>query len=316
MRELNVLIITNCTSRKRCQGSGGVFARKLPKAEYKTVSAAWADRVQAASPRYLADNLYCGRAVTETIRAAGAVRGDVAFISAGLGVVTQKELVPAYSLTASLRSADSISKRLTEKYEPRLWWRALLGAMGKRRALWQCISERQPALILVALPSTYLEMMQDDLIELPRKVLTSLRIIGPRRVADLPEGLREQWLPYDGRLDNPKTGFNGTTSDFPHRALHHFAKRIFPKAPSGSAGLHQGQVEAALRRYKPFVCPRGVTASDEEILRAIGRLCRKHTGHRGVILREIRGSMGLACEQARFRDLMDCFEEQREKSNS
>jgi hypothetical protein len=95
MHHRRVLILTNCTNRKRGRVSRHLSARSLPKANYKVVSTEWANRIEAAPQRYAADELYCGRAVTETLQAAGTLAAEVTFLSAGLGVVLQTEQVPA-----------------------------------------------------------------------------------------------------------------------------------------------------------------------------------------------------------------------------
>src|SRR5690349_1830707 len=101
MPSRRVLILTNCTNRKRGSVPHALSARSLPKATYSRVSAEWAKRLDQATEHYVADKLYCGRAVTETLQAARIVSAEVVFVSAGLGVVPQTERVPAYNLTSS-----------------------------------------------------------------------------------------------------------------------------------------------------------------------------------------------------------------------
>ena len=303
-----VLILTNCTSRKRHPAPLKLRARSLPRATYKTVSREWVRRVRNAPSEYVAGDLYCGRAVAETIRAASAVSGSVAFISAGVGVVSQCDLIPTYSLTVSSALPDSIEARLVERFDAREWWKALTDAMGVSGRLRQFILEHEAALILVALPKGYLEMIQEELIGLPASVQRTLRILGPRRAQDVPTALRSQWLPYDSRLDDPKTGSNGTTADFPSRALRHFTTEILIGCPHGSVKTHQSRVETALAAFRPYVRPRGATAADGQLLSAIRRLWRRHKGHRSRMLRDLRTSFGLACEQSRFRRLVDQVE--------
>lgn len=308
MHSRRVLILTNCTNRKRGPIPPHLSARSLPKATYKIVSSEWARRLDEATDRYIADELYCGRAVTETLQASHTVSAEVIFLSAGLGVVPQTERVPAYNLTSSPRLPDSISARVSEPYSSAQWWKELNNARGKRSALGRLICDREPSLILAALPASYLGMVGEEIETLPATIQKNLRIIGPRRAEEVPDSLRSYWLPYDWRLDSPETGFNGTTADFPHRALRHFVTELPDNALGFSLGRHQALVEKTLSQFKPYVQKRGAPASDEEVLVVIRRLWNKHDGNRSRILRDLRAHSGIACEQTRFRRLADRFQ--------
>ena len=112
----------------------------------------------------------------------------------------------------------------------------------------------------------------------------------------------------DVRLDSPQSGINGTTADFPHRALRHFAGLLASVPANQKVQEHQVLVEQALRHLKPYVRTRGATASDEEVLAVISRLWKKCDGSRTRVLRELRAHSGVACEQSRFRKLADRYE--------
>ena len=308
MSNRQILVFTNCTSRKRGLVSSELLARTLPLGTYSTVSAEWAKRIDTAPKLRSAGELYCGRAITETLQSARSLAAEVAFFSAGLGIVAREHFVPTYSLTSSSRNLDSIDGRLTEPYSPSSWWRSLLRARKQEGVFARLVEERRPSLILLALAPGYLSMVREDLECVARGFCSVMRILGPRRRDEVPEALREQWLPYDDRLDDPASGFNGTPADFPHRALRHFASRIFRPEHTQSIAVHRQLVEASLRELKPYVRPRGVTASDEEVLAVIKALWNKCAGNRGRVLRTLRRHNGIACEQGRFRRLADRFE--------
>jgi hypothetical protein len=271
------------------------------------VAEEWSARVERASKTFTARHLYCGRVVTETFRASEAVRGNVVFISAGLGLVAEDAQIPSYSLTSTRGSLDSIAARLTEPYEAPKWWRVLTKVRGSEDLLTRSLSGYHGNLVLVALPSTYLGLICEELASLPKSVRTRLRILGPRGDAELGESLRAQWVPYDGRLDNPRSGFNGTASDFPQRALRHFVAQIVPQAPRANCAEHASLVAAALRHMRPYVRRQGRRASDEEVLSRIASLWVRFAGRRNLILRELRGPLGIACEQTRFRKLAESY---------
>jgi hypothetical protein len=156
---------------------------------------------------------------------------------------------------------------------------------------------------------SYLMLIQAELTTLPRAKRSRLRIIGPRRSGDLPEELSAQWLPYDGRLDNPRSGFNGTASDFPQRALRHFVTHIVPNAPRADVATHSMMVRAALGNDPVYTRPRGRSSSDKEVLSQISKLWMRFHGRRHQILRYLRGTLRIACEQSRFKRLADAYAE-------
>jgi hypothetical protein len=247
--------------------------------------------------------LYCGRAITETLLASDSLEAKTVFVSAGLGVVSRFEEVPPYGLTVTNGHDDSIGSRIKGHFEAALWWNALAQAKGTKRPLASLIEREGARLMLIAMPGTYLEMIIDELADLSRKTLKAIRLIGPRRREELPEFLQPSWLPYDSRLDSPKSGVNGTASDFPHRALRHFALHVLPANGKGSREAHAADVEASLSHFKVYVRPRGRSLPDEELLAVIRKLWPRLGGRRTLMLRELRDAAGIACEQKRFQRL-------------
>jgi hypothetical protein len=283
-------------------------AHTLPRGDLVTTSEIWVSRLREAKYQFVASHLYCGRAVTESLKAGQAVGAEVAFLSAGLGIVEQYQKVPAYSLTASPGYPDSVCDRITGQYNAASWWTALAKARRVERPLTEFIENRGSLLTLVAMPASYLGMVAHELADLPPKSLRTVRIIGPRRREEIDLRLQDNWLPYDARLDSPKTGMNGTASDFPHRALRHFVLHVLPKNKRGSSESHADAVENALSRFKAYVRPRGQSTSDDDVISAIVTVWKKHSGRRSSILRELRSELNIACEQSRFRKLADKVE--------
>ncbi len=303
-----VVVLTNCTSRKRRPAMPSLRARSLPQGDLVATSEEWVSRLRDAKYQFVASHLYCGRAVTETLEAGQAIGADVAFLSAGLGIVEQYQKVPSYSLTATPGYPDSVCDRITGKYDAASWWAALAKAQGVERPVSRFIESRKSLLTLIAMPASYLGMVAEDLADLPAMTLSAVRIIGPRRREEVAARLRDNWLPYDGRLDSPKTGMNGTASDFPHRALRHFVLNVLPKSTGGSSQCHVEAVERAMSKFKAYVRPRGKSMSDNEVISAILTVWKKHNGRRTGILRELRSDLNIACEQSRFRKLADKVE--------
>jgi hypothetical protein len=304
MARPQVIVLTNCTGRKRQPARAALRARSLHGGDLLRTSREWVSRLEDAQYQFVADQLYCGRAIRETLEACEALGGaETVFVSAGLSIVPQHQRIPSYSLTASPGHPDSISDRIKGSCDPASWWQALAKAKGSNRPLAEFIESRSAALVLVAMPATYLAMVAPEFADLSIKVLKTVRVMGPRRREEVHASLRACWLPYDARLDSPRTGVNGTASDFPHRALRHFAVRVLPNSWRGTRQSHADDVEKSLSRFKAYVRRRGQSASDEEIISEILALWTKHRGRRAGILRELRSKRNIACEQSRFRSL-------------
>jgi hypothetical protein len=224
--------------------------------------------------------------------------------------VERQETIPPYSLTAVDGNVDSISGRLEAPYSSERWWKALMRARRAQDRLAELIEQHRRKLIIVALPASYLDMVGDDLAALPNALRQRLRIVGPRNLEDVREDLQSQWLPYDARFDSQslRSGFAGTTSDFPQRALRHFVTHVVESSPTASVDEHRHRVEESLARLKPYVRPRRPRNSDETLLKIIGDLWPQFEGNRSAILRHLRRHLELACEQSRFRRLANEYE--------
>lgn len=301
------LVFVNCTSRKRRLAAAALSVHELAKGSADGVARRWVARLNAALHRYPASQLYCGRAVTEALAAADALQSVLYFVSAGLGVVATDDRVPSYNLTVAPSNPDSVLPRLPDGSTSLSWWSALNSARGTPRPIAARVLA-STGLALLAMPGTYLEFLTDELVALPPTARARLRILGPRRSAGLPELLRAQWMPYDRRLE-ARRGFAGTESDFPQRALRHFAVHVFSADPHAPADAHAAAVNRSLgtRSIRRRVPGRRMT--DDEIRPVIRRLLREQDGHRGRILRELRRTLRIACEQSRFKRLADQLEE-------
>lgn len=309
------MVLTNCTSRKRFGAAKELHARSLPKGSLEEVSGEWVRRLKTAelhSPSgqlHAPIELYCGRAVAESLRAAQLMYAKVAFVSAGLGVVSATRRIPSYSLTISSNHPDSVVHSTEDARDAALWWDALSRAMKVKHPLAAFIAKSRARLVLVALSAPYLRMVGKDLVGLSKKRLRELRILGPRQQQDVPVPLQSQWMPYDARLDSPKSEFRGTESDFPHRALRHFTERVLRANPTGSSADHARQVQRSLAPFKAYIRSRGQTATDEQLIPVIEKLWVRHQGRRTAMLRDLRDNTGLACEQKRFQNLLKTYEE-------
>jgi len=309
------LVFVNCTGRKRRPATAYLRARDLHFGSAQTIATRWVEQLRRAPLQCLAQQLYCGRSVTDALSATEALQGTLYFVSAGLGVVAGNATVPAYNLTVAPSSPESVLPRITKGPSASgCWWNALTTALGTPSPV-AAIVGSSSGLVLVAVPSTYLDMLADELAALPTPSLRRLRIMGPRDGGTLPARLRDQWMPYDRRL-HAQEGFAGTESDFPQRALRHFALHVIGADPKGSASDHATVVDRLLGTRRVERRTPGRRMSDEEITAVMWRIWDAQGGNRSRILRELRSTLRVACEQSRFKRLADQLEDKKRAAHS
>ncbi len=297
------VVITACTNRKRSSPLPELMARELPIGTVELVCAAWFDRLAAVTePRFDLSELYCGRSFRDAQAAAEASNARLFVVSAGLGLAPASARAPSYSLTLALGAADSVLRRTGGSSQD--WWRALSAASP-----FSVAAPDEGRLILAALSRPYLEMVAADWSRWPLERQRRLRIFCMDPPTELPAVLREQLMPYDYDRFQAVSGFAGTRGDFAQRALRHFAERIAIQC--GSTRDHAQAVTELLAPLAPVTWPSNQRRSDEELLALISLEWDAAGGKSAAMLRRLRGELGVACEQGRFKKLFHIAAAQR-----
>ena len=293
----NFVIVTNCTARKRV---GVPLVRLKPppaSAGLATMAADWRETLAAAPPVMPAGQLYVGRSISEAKATVKILDARLFVVSAGLGLVSSERLVPGYDL--SVVGDDTGLLGLLEARGASIsdWWRELNQNCG----LPWLLREASSALVLIALPTTYLELLSADFAALPSTASSRLRVFtsrsGRKALANFPD---IPVMPYDERLES-LAGFAGTRSDFPQRALRHFVSSL--GAHKLDAVSASAAVEHSLSSCRTPVVPLRRRLSDDEICEIIRKgwsACRANSTR---LLRYLRDDELVACEQSRFAGL-------------
>lgn len=296
------LVFAPCSRRKRLRPAPELCAAELAPGSLSDLAATWAKRIRLAGAKVPAGDLYVGRGLVEARSAAVSLAADLWIVSAGLGLVNARDLVPAYSLTVSSGDPDSIALKAAPGFAPGDWWAALQVANGLPGGTLAGLLASRSGLAILALPGTYLDLLADELLTLPVDALVRVRIVGPPRGA-VRESLAALWMPYDARFDGPGGPNPGTQGDFAQRAARHFAERIVCLAPDATPAQHAEMVERCLEPLSPFCRPQRLVGTDAELIAIIRELLPKSGGRSGETLRLLRRQVGRACEQGRFRRL-------------
>jgi hypothetical protein len=286
-----VTIITSCTQRKA--GRDRLDLAHLPEATSLTsLAEMWLRAVREASADTPARDLYQGRSITDIATAAALVNANWYIVSAGLGLVCADQPLPAYDCTAT--PGSDLHRRLADlACSTSQWWNVLTEA---RPAPLSVVISR--SLTLLALPSGYLRMVQDDLSQVPRNRASNLRIF--TSVAGqqfVPDHLKHCVMPYDDRLESVP-GFAGTRSDFAQRTLRHFVEALLATGLPIPAA--RAAVLAALAHRPRRQRPTGQRMTDEALRAILTEQWTKQSGSSTKLLRYLRDEAHISCEQKRF----------------
>jgi hypothetical protein len=225
--------------------------------------------------------------------------GPLLIASAGLGLVDATTAVPTYEATAATGTPDSIGALLTGG-TINDWWSALCSSSPFSTSL-----ERfDGAPLLVAVSSTYFEMMRPDLESWAIRNPGSLRLFVRVNLQSLPDLLRPYHMPYDLRLNDPAAR-QGTEGDFVQRALADFAEHLFDRTGRSTGREDAERVRARLTLWQAPDRQVRIPATDDEISSLIQVHWDSVSGRSGAMLRKLRRELGVSCEQGRFKTLFN-----------
>lgn len=288
---ITAVIVTNCTQRKSSRGRLNLV--QLPhRRGVERLAEAWQRLVGRASPAGLVQSLYRGRSIVDTAAAASHLGSSWYVVSAGLGLVRSDRPVPAYECTVA--TGSELSDRLKRLGATTAdWWNAITAP--NPRPLSRLIA-RSPTLL--ALPSSYLRMIHDDLARVSAAKAGRLRIFTSTAGAKfVPGHLATCVMPYDDRLESVRN-YAGTQSDFAQRALRHFVVAL--EAATLPLDEARARVSAALAHRPRRSRSMGRRMSDDEIQRVLTANWARHAGSSTRLLRYLRDEACIACEQKRF----------------
>ena len=302
---MSKIIITSCSNRKTKSDGVKVSPSQLRTGCYADLAKNWLTLVKTSKEKMIARKLYCGRGIQEIKLTAEALKADLWFVSAGLGLIQHDDLIPSYDLTVSPgRGSSFIGDKINAKpFNSKDWWQALSQFNGSN-SLRSIVRSDENSLILLSMPGAYFNMISRELDDLTPKELAKLRIVGPS-VRLIGDKYLEYLMPYDERLNDPNSELRGTRSDFPPRAARHFAQHILVNKPDQSAEQHSEMVEMQLRYLRAPKPLNRRRLSDADITGLIKKNLIKAKGTSSASLRILRDCEAVACEQKRFSNLFN-----------
>ncbi len=285
-------VVTICAQQKRVNVGAGATPAALDKQPQHELEAAWQRIVSVLPAETRVGDLYAGRAFGLAKAAAKQAQCPLYVLSAGLGLVPANVMAPAYGLTVSKNTPESIADRSQGEFNPAAWFASLMA--GEFSVAWDAVGIGGRGRILIAMTKPYAELAGASLAAAGPRVLQRVRIFGENLSRALPQRLHETIVPYDQRLD---ALVPGTRSDFAQRALLHFVDHIAdaPQSQEAEAAAIRVHLESVTAPSKPARAQR----TDAELL----ALIRERVGPKSsasALLRQLRDADGIACEQGRF----------------
>lgn len=284
-------IVTSCTQRKSENVS--VNLAQLGDARgVRSLAQAWRRLIASAPATGTASSLYQGRSIIDTAAVAARLSSPWYVVSAGVGLVSANQPVPAYECTVATRT--ELMGRLDRLgATPVNWWNALTAPHPN--PLSRLIAQGPT---LLALPGSYLRMVHDDLCQVSPARAKHLRIFTSAAGAcAVPRTLANCVMPYDDRLESI-LGHAGTRADFAQRALRHFVEEL--NAVLLPIDEARWLVASALARHHRPIRSPGIRMTDDEIRRSLRMQWVRYEGRSTRLLRYLRDEAGISCEQKRF----------------
>jgi hypothetical protein len=262
----------------------------------------------------VAGDLYVGRAIAESKRVSRLLGADLYIVSAGLGLVRETTLVPNYNLTVSGNGGSLKGALKTSGEYSTVWWTTLIGRAESAGSLSDLICTQPDRLALIALPATYLEMVGDDLDTINSTAAPMIRIFTSEAGrAKIPGHLLQCALPYDERLESI-VGYQGTRAEFPQRALRHFVEVL--NGQHLSLPHAYAATNSALYGLKMRKVPPRQRMTDAQIASLLREQWTSYSGNSARLLRYLRDTALVACEQSRFQVLWKKVQAENKKSGN
>ena len=311
---MEFLVISSCTQRKRTGPGAPLDASEVGPGLYDDFARKWLSLARTR-PTLPAGALYVGRSVSEARKASQHLDADLWFTSTGFGLVEEQQPLPHYDLTVVKGNRGLADVINDPTFSPTRWWQAINKARGRPTPISQLLDCNSRSHVFLALPKAYLCLVQDDLAQISERHRSRLRIftsVDGRRA--IPDGLKDNVLPYDDRFDGLDSPNPGTRSDFPQRVLRHFVSQVFqPNDPD--LAREKAAVHCLMNQLTARVIPPRIRKSDDELLALMDLNWDRAKGRASLMLRVLRDDLLIACEQKRFAGLFRVLKQQRTESN-
>lgn len=297
-----MLIIAPCSSKKLVTASLQLHAHSFSAKTLDGYVQQWVSRVSSEKNKYFPNDVYAGQGMAAARQATELLDGELCILSAGLSIVRATRRIPGYNLTVSNDGPNPLHN-ISESATSTDWWKSLNRAFGCEKPLAKLIKSCESK-IIIALPSSYLLMVMDELASLSAAYRKKLRIITSVNMT-LTQELSDVAIRYDQRLNVVKGAPHGANASFVQRALLHFSRIVQENSRIHTTASQQLLVNQALGKSITIQSPTRIRITDDAMVKVIESILRKKIIGRTSLLEVIRHDKNIACEQHRFSHLYD-----------
>lgn len=310
---MKIALVVPCTKTKSRPVSEAMRFGALAKGECAQVARAW-QKVASGESSLRAGALYCGNNWKLATRAQKHLGEpcELWIVSAGFGLVSSEEALPAYSATFAAeenRVAEQIGGERSPAVAHAAWWKAINVARRETETpLLSAFAEYDR--VILALSAAYLSAVRADAALLARELGPENLWLVAMETRALPPALRECAVFLNSDIENL---VGGTRVTLNLRALAWWLQEIVPVA-GWDREAQQHEICRRLSAVEPAPPRVAVSLSDEEVTAWI-MAARAQAGEQWPsggktgLLRTLRAS-GQSCEQKRFSRLCERVTEQ------
>jgi len=301
---MEIVIITNCSKRKKQKAQQSLMAMNLKEGSIEQVSNEWLQKVKAFNgSELLARDQYVGRSIKEVKNIEKVIEFDWHIISAGLGLISSKKEIPSYDLTITKGSANSIIQKFNCDSGISDWWRKINETHNHESfPIAKLVNNKRDTLFLFALTKSYFNLINSEFSKIEDK--SNIRLFGFRSSNNLAESIKKYFLPYDPlKFDGPDSENNGIKNDYPRRVLRHYVEHILSQLKEPNFEQESKLVEEYLSNKTPQKILKNKKYSDAFIIEKIKDYKREDYPTHRILLKHFRHDLNIACEDSRFKAL-------------
>lgn len=291
-----IILISNCSATKRSNLGEPVQLRDRSGTLLQRFGW-WRRAIDSQQSVVPARECYAGGSWSQMVAAESALKGkcELWVVSAGLGLLPADLKIPNYSATFGSNDPDSVATDHAGRSD---WWDLLVRWGREKRGIGSIsdLAQANPkAVVLIAVSSTYLEVIKNDLISAQEALVNrdNLLVIsaGARPVTEL----GTSHLPINASFEHL---VGGARTSLNSRMLRHIVEK------HGCGSLNATKIAADMQSTaRTLEAPKSFDRSrltDKEVSQFIrDHIKRVSSPSASALLRLLRDS-GLACEQKRF----------------
>jgi hypothetical protein len=161
---MKIVIISNCSKRKKQKAQQILMAMNLQEGSIEDVSKEWSQKLKSSDGiALLARDQYVGRSFKEVKNIENTIEFDWHIVSAGLGLISSNEKISSYDLTITKGSPNSILQKLNCESGISDWWEKINETHNcENFPIAKLLNNKKDTLFLFALTKSYFNLINSE----------------------------------------------------------------------------------------------------------------------------------------------------------